>query len=174
MHNIMKKFILFAALALIAAGCGAGEGRDHSTGFKITPGSVSEFTIKTKSYDVIYSGPNTGDYAVVFLGNIGGESYVGVALSRDPKSETSFNLKMYFRADSIPGSYELDPDNPTDSITVRNEGGSTYSDRATWTGTLTLNFTDNGDGTFNITGIGNPSVGGTNLTINTIKALKVP
>ncbi|MDI9425758.1 MAG: hypothetical protein QM472_13060, partial [Spirochaetota bacterium] len=173
-HNIMKKFILFAALALTAAGCGAGEGRDHSTGFKIAPGSVSEFTIKTKSYNVTYSGPKTGDYAVVFLGNIGGESYVGVALSSDPKSATSFNLKMYFRADSIPGSYTLNPVTLSDLITVRNEGGTTYSDRTAWTGTLTLNFTDKGDGTYEITSIGNPSIDGNNLTITTITALKVP
>lgn len=170
----MKKFILFAALAIIAAGCGAGGGGDHSTGFKITPGSVTEFTIKAKSYNVSYSGAKTGNYAVVFLGTVNGENYVGIAVSSNPDSDTSFNLKMHFRGNAIPASYTLDSGVLTDIITVRNEGSPTFSDPATWTGTLALTFVNNGDGTYTITGVGSPTVGGNPLTVNTITALKVP
>jgi hypothetical protein len=170
----MKKFILFSTVILFAAGCSGGDGGDGSTGFKVTPGSVTEFTIKAKSYDVIYSGAKSGNYAVVFLGTIDGNSYVGVALSSNPDSSTSFNLKMHFRASAIPASYTLQDSEPTDVITVRNEGSATFSDPATWTGTLDLTFLNNGDGTYTITGVGNPTVGGNPLTITTITALKVP
>ncbi len=170
----MKKFILFAALMIFATGCGAGGEGDGSTGFTITPGSVTEFTIKAKSYNVSYTGVETGNYAVVFLGTVDGENYVGIAVSNNPDSDTSFNLKMHFRANTIPASYTLDSDVPTDVITVRDEGSPTFSDPATWTGTLALTFVNNGDGTYTITGVGSPTVGGNTLTVSTITALKVP
>lgn len=170
----MKKFILFAALAIIAAGCGAGSDGDGSTGFTITPGSVTEFTIKAKSYNVTYSGAKSGNYAVIFLGTVNDENYVGIAVSSNPDSGTSFNLKMYFRASAIPASYTLQDSVSTDAITVRNEGSNTFSDPASWTGSLTLTFVNNGDGTYTITGAGSPTVDGNPLTVSTITALKVP
>ena len=171
----MKKFILFFLLSLIATGCGAGGEGDGPTGFKITPGSVTKFTIIPKSYNVSYDGEEKrGDYAVVFLGTVNDENYVGIAVSSNPDNDTSFNLKMYFRGNAIPASYTLKHDVSTDVITVRNEGSAAFSDPATWTGTLALTFANNNDGTYTITGAGSPTVGGKTLTVTEITALKVP
>lgn len=174
----MKKFILFAALALIAAGCGAGEGRDHSTGFKIAPGSVSEFTIPNKSHNTSFTagssvcGPSASCYSIVFVGTVGGTSYVGIALSNDPSAE-NYKVMIYLpNLSSVPvGDFELTSAN---SIIKVWQNGNEYSGQ---TGNITLNFSEEQtDNTYIITGVaGNKtvSIGGQDLTINSIVAYKV-
>ena len=82
----MKKFILFSTVILFAAGC-SGDGGDKSTGFKVTPGSVTEFTIPDKSHDTSFTaGSSTcaaspSCYSTVFVGTVDGTSYVGIAIS---------------------------------------------------------------------------------------------
>jgi hypothetical protein len=134
LHNIMKKFILFAALALTAAGCGAGEGRDHSTGFKIAPGSVSEFNLQNTSFRIrggTWNGisrgsfpPTNHQYAIIFLGTIGSTGKVGIAVDSDPSDADSFKLKIHFNENSIPSNVSYTAQDF--AITVSN-AGTVYS-----------------------------------------------
>lgn len=174
----MKKFILFSILALVVTGCGGGDSDDDSTGFSITPGSVTEFTIPDKSHDTSFSaGSSTcaasaSCYSVVFIGTVDGTSYVGIAISNNPYAE-NYKVMIYLPGrSSVPlGDFTLTPANSTIKV-VRN-GTTTYTGQGD---DITLNFSAlQANKTYIITGVAADKsvvVGGQTLTINSIVAYK--
>ena len=112
------------------------------------------------SYDIVYPPLtyNTGSYAVIFNGTVNSIKSVGIAVADNPKTAT-FNLKIYFQADSIPeGNYSINESNS--SLKVNGAGSVTHL--------IDLNLTQEIDGTYTITGSGN--INGTAITITSIKA----
>jgi hypothetical protein len=126
----MKKFILFSILALITAGCGGGGGGDDSVGFKITPGSVTEVSLKDTSFRITsgtWSGtlrgtfpPSNHQYAIIFLGTVDSTGKVGIAVDTDPSDANSFKMKIHFNGSSIPPTVSYTASDF--SITVNNTG----------------------------------------------------
>ncbi len=173
----MKKFILFSTVILFAAGCSGGDSGDKSTGFKVTPGSVTEFTIPDKSHDTSFTaGSSTcaaspSCYSTVFVGTVDGTSYVGIAISDNPSAE-NYKVMIYIPGmSSVPvGDFTLTPANSTIKV-VRN-GTTTYSVQGD---DITLNFSAlQSNNTYIITGGVDKSVvvGGQTLTINSIVAYR--
>lgn len=172
----MKKFILFAVLAIFATGCGAGGEGDGSTGFKITPGSVTEFTIPNKSHDTSFTAGSSACaasascYSIVFIGAVDGTSYVGIALSNNPEAE-NYKVMIYLpNRSSVPvGDFVLTPAN---SIIKVWRNGFEYSGQ---TDDITLNFSEyQSNKTYIISGGADNSVtvSGQTLTINSIVAYR--
>ncbi len=130
----MKKFILFSILALLVTGCGGGDSGDDSTGFSITPGSVTEFSLKNTSFRITggtWNGTSRGafpptnhQYAIIFLGTVDSTGKVGIAVDTNPSDTNSFKLKIHFNGNSIPATVNYTAANF--GITVNNMG-TTYT-----------------------------------------------
>ncbi|RPI92046.1 MAG: hypothetical protein EHM32_09715 [Spirochaetales bacterium] len=176
----MKKFILFSIVILFAAGCSGSDGGDKSTGFKITPGELTELTIPDKSHDTSFTAgsstcaASSSCYSTVFVGTVDVTSYVGIAISDNPSAE-NYKVMIYLPGmSSVPvGDFTLDSMNSTIKV-VRN-GTTTYSGQLD---PITLNFSAlQPDNTYIITGGGDNTVQLSTpaiqtLTINSIVAIK--
>jgi hypothetical protein len=177
----MKKFILFSILALVATGCGGGDSGDDSTGFKITPGSLTEISLKNTSFRItggtwpgITRGtfpPTNHQYAIIFLGTVDSTGKVGIAVDTNPSDANSFKLKIHFSGNAIPATVSYTA--PDFDITVNNTGTAyTFVSSADFQ----LSITEHVAGSvYHITSTGTATLtSATTLSGLDIYALKVP
>ncbi len=117
----------------------------------------------------------TGNYAVISIIIVNSVTYVAIAVDNDNVSDTNFNLKIYFPANQIPASINLDNTNST--IKARDDAGTLYTNAA---GSYTLNFSGpDANNVYTITSTGDITLspGSKILQIYgtySIKAVKVP
>ncbi len=177
--NVERFFVKAVALYIVLfivllTGCKKSSGGDDAGTYIAQPGTLTKYTTNITSNTITYNGTGYNCttaaqcYAVLYNANVNGVDYVGVAVSQDPSSTTAFNLKMYFQSSYIPSSITLDGSNCTFKVSL---SGSTYTYSS---GSVTLNFVDQGNGTYRITtAAGGVTLTGGGLTITEIIALKV-
>ena len=146
----------------------SGSGSGSTKGLRLNPETLTlddKYGRPAMSYDIVYPPLtyNTGSYAVIFNGTVNSIKSVGIAVADNPKTAT-FNMKIYFQADSIPewNGHTIDQTNSNITITE----GSTVT-RST-SHSILLNLILETDGTYTISGTGN--INGTPIIITSIKA----
>ncbi len=177
----MKRYLPLAALSLLmmlrCSGTGTG---DTDTGFTYQPGTMTALTVNNKEILSNYyncTPAATNCYAIISTNTVNSVSYVGISFTADPSVKTSFAMRIRFVASAIPSSIVLDSNNADHMIKLRPSGLLDFTAWDNNGATITLNFTNIGDGTYTITSVITGSIlfGGANaLTSLTLRAQKYP
>ncbi len=167
----MKKVLLIFILVFLLPSCNRDHGGGSDTSFRAKPNTLTKFGSSGTSYKTNLD-PG-GTYAIIYNGPINGVNYVGIALSDnpDPEATEGYNLKIYFRAPSIPAAgTSVALTAAGDELKIIYYNGTVTTDI---TADLTLNFisttTTGNYTTYTITGSGAGSLN----TITNIVAVKV-
>ena len=174
-HKILFALSLMLLLIFPMVNCNQQQGGDSSSDFAIQPGDVTAIspTINdySTSFDVSFGGtPYSGNYTIIYEGTVNGVNYVGISAGTDPGDNlNSFKLFIYLQDSAITGA---DKDLSTNGMIKVIENGTSYE---TSNPSITIDISDNGDGTFTIHSDNSPvTVGGTSLSFNSdIVALEV-
>lgn len=166
--NKYSKLSLIIGIIFLISRCGGSSSSDGDVGYELQPGGASYYTVGS-SYDITFSGGNTGNYAIIYNAEVNGVPYVGIAVDDDgDTADGTFNVKIYFQASSIPSSITLDSSN---SIIKVVKSSTSYT---TMANSISLTFTKIDDNFYNITSSASSlTLNGTAFSLTSIKALIV-
>jgi hypothetical protein len=182
----MNRIIYVMMVFLLTIACQKGSGDNIPGAYSIQQGSIKEDKIKYYGpYEnfslLLNSNTKSGKYAILYRATIDGVQKVGIAVSDDPNSTTSFNLKIYFDASEVPTAPKSI--NDADVIIKVSDGSTLYTYTRDTSPGVTISFEKTNPvpavpepdysyiNIFKITFSGPINVAGANLDISTINAL---